>query len=216
MALSVAEGLRTVRERIARACDAAGRDPESVTLVAVSKRHPADAIRAAMDAGQTRFGENYAQELAAKAAEIEGARWHMIGHLQRNKVKLLAPHRAVIETVDSARLAREIDKRAIGPTDVLLQVDVAHEASKSGCHVDELPALIDAVRPLANVRLRGLMTIPPAGEDPRPHFAALRRLAEAHDLPDLSMGMSGDLEVAVEEGATIVRVGTAIFGPRPS
>jgi len=213
--LSVTERLRAVRERIARACDAAGRDPGSVTLVAVSKRHPADAIREAMDAGQGLFGENYAQELAEKAAEIDGARWHMIGHLQRNKVKLLIPTRALIETVDSPRLARELDKRAQDSVDVLLQVDVAREASKSGCSIEDLDDLVDAARALPRLNVRGLMAIPPAGEDPRPHFAALRRLAEARSLPDLSMGMSSDLEIAVEEGATIVRVGTAIFGPRP-
>jgi len=214
--LSVREGLERVRERIARACDAAGRDPAGVTLVAVSKRHPVDAIREAMDAGQALFGENYAQELVDKAGEIPGARWHMIGHVQRNKVKLLIPTRAVIETVDSPRLAREIDKRAEATVDVLLQVDVAREASKSGCTVEELPGLLDEARALGGLNVRGLMTIPPADEDPRPHFAALRRLAEAHGLADLSMGMSADLETAIEEGATIVRVGTAIFGPRPS
>lgn len=212
--MTIAARLAAVRARIARACERAGRDPAAVTLVAVSKRHPAEAVREAMDAGQRIFGENYAQELVQKAALVEGAEWHFIGHLQRNKVKAVLGAGATIETVDSRRLLDEIAARASGPVDVLIEVDVAREASKSGCAVEELAALVEAARGAPNVRLRGLMTIPPAQGDPRPHFRALRALAEAQGLPELSMGMSADLEAAIEEGATIVRVGTAIFGPR--
>ncbi|MCB9591835.1 MAG: YggS family pyridoxal phosphate-dependent enzyme [Sandaracinaceae bacterium] len=214
--MSIAERLAAVRETIARACDAAGRDPASVTLVAVSKRHPAAAVLEAMAAGQTVFGENYAQELVEKAAAVPGARWHFIGHLQRNKARQVIGTGATIETVDSVRLVEELDRRAEGSLDVLLQVDVAREASKSGCAVEELPELVAAARAASKLRLRGLMTVPPAGEDPTRWFRALRELAQAHELPELSMGMSADLEVAIAEGATIVRVGTAIFGPRPS
>ena len=214
--MSIEERLRAVRERIARACEAAGRDPEEVTLVAVSKRHPASAIVEAMRAGQRVFGENYAQELVEKAAEIDGVDWHFIGHLQRNKARHLVPTGATIETVDTPRLIRELDKRALSSLDVLIQVDVAAEATKSGCSPAELSELVAAARAAEHVRLRGLMTIPPADGDPRPHFRALRQLALEHGLKELSMGMSKDLEAAVEEGATIVRVGTAIFGPRPA
>ncbi|MCA9610895.1 MAG: YggS family pyridoxal phosphate-dependent enzyme, partial [Myxococcales bacterium] len=192
--MTIAARLTGVRERIARACDLAGRDPASVTLVAVSKRHPPAAIREAMAAGQQVFGENYAQELIAKAAEVEGARWHFIGHLQRNKAKGVLATGAVIETVDSLRLLEELDKRAEAPVEVLLQVDVAREASKSGCAVEELSVLVAAAREAPRVKLRGLMTIPPVEGDPRPWFRALRELAAEHALPDLSMGMSADLE----------------------
>ncbi len=214
--MSVAARLDEVRARIARACDAARRDPASVTLVAVSKTHPPEAIREAIDAGQTIFGENYAQELVQKAAKVEGARWHFIGHLQRNKARAVLETGAVIETVDSVRLIEELGRRAEREVEVLLQVDVAREASKSGCAVEDLPALVEAARAAPRLRLRGLMTVPPFEGDPRPWFRALRSLAEAHGLPDLSMGMSADLEAAIAEGATIVRVGTAIFGPRAS
>lgn len=234
----IREGLEQVRERIERACARAGRSSSEVTLVAVSKTHPAEAVREAYAAGQRVFGENYVQELSEKSAalaDLEGLRWHFIGHLQRNKVKDVArvgaligaersPSRSgatvVIETVDSARLAIEIDKRAAASkVPVLLQVNVAGEAQKSGCTPDELETLVRAVRELEHLELRGLMTVPPLGEAPeasRPHFARLRALAERHGLGELSMGMSADLEVAIEEGATLVRVGTAIFGARAS
>lgn len=218
--MNVAENLARVRERIERACARAGRSPDEVALVAVSKVHPADAVREAYEAGQRLFGENYVQELSAKAAalaDLPRLRWHFIGHLQRNKVKQVLGTGAVIETVDSERLAREVDKRASERVEVLLQVNVAGEAQKSGCDPSELGALIEVVRSLPRLSLRGLMTIPPLEREPersRPHFARLRALAEEHGLTELSMGMSGDLEVAIEEGATIVRVGTAIFGAR--
>ncbi len=220
-AARVAERLAMVRESIARACARAGRSVDEVTLVAVSKRHPAEAVRAAYAAGQRVFGENYVQELVEKAAalaDLEDLRWHFIGHLQRNKARQVAEVGAVVETVDSPRLARELGRRASAPLDVLAQVNVAGEAQKSGCAPEELPALLEAIASEPQLRLRGLMTIPPFDDDPertRPHFARLRALADAHGLPARSMGMSADLEVAIEEGATIVRVGTAIFGPRP-
>lgn len=213
--MSVAERLAAVRQRIARACEAARRDAGAVTLVAVSKRHPVERVREAFDAGQLVFGENYVQELVQKAAQVAGARWHFIGHLQRNKVKMVLKARATVETVGSLRLLAELAKRAEEPQSLLLQVNVAGEDGKSGCSVRELPGLIAAAREAEKIELRGLMTIPPFDEDPRPHFAALRRLAEEHSLTELSMGMSADLETAIAEGATIVRVGTAIFGPRP-
>jgi pyridoxal phosphate enzyme (YggS family) len=217
----VAEGLARVRDRIERACAAAGRSPSEVTLVAVSKVHPAESIREAYAAGQRVFGENYVQVLADKAAglaDLADLRWHFIGHLQRNKVKPVVRAGALVETLDSPRLAAEVDKRAEGKTiPVMIQVNVAGEAQKSGCAPADLPALIAAIPALPHLELRGLMTIPPLGEAPeasRPHFARLRELASRHGLRELSMGMSADLEVAIEEGATLVRVGTAIFGAR--
>ena len=220
----VRDGLAAVRERIAGACARAGRAEDAVTLVAVSKRHPERAIREAIEAGQTAFGENYVQELVEKAeglADAPGIDWHFIGHLQRNKAKHVARIGAVVETVDSPRLARELAKRAGNEERVLpvfLQVDVAGEEQKAGCTPEELGAVLSVVRAAPSLSVRGLMTIPPLAEDPeqtRPHFARLRALAEEHGLAGLSMGMSADLEVAIEEGATLVRVGTAVFGPRP-
>jgi hypothetical protein len=170
------------------------------------------------------FGENYAQELAAKASalsDLQDIRWRFIGHLQRNKIKLIERARATVDTVDSVRLAQALSARAAASvTDVeaLLQVNVGGEAQKSGCTPDEVPALVEAVRTLPNITLRGLMTVAPHFDDAeatRPFFAALRELAEAHGLPELSMGMTHDLEQAVAEGATMLRIGTAIFGPRP-
>ncbi|KPK16697.1 MAG: hypothetical protein AMJ62_04270 [Myxococcales bacterium SG8_38] len=221
----IVSGLASVRERIARACERVGRDLSSVQLIAVSKGHPEDAIRAAHAAGLRVFGENYAQELARKASalgDLEDIRWRFIGHLQRNKIKLIEGARATVDTVDSIRLAEAISSRASArKTDVelLLQVNVGGEAQKSGCSMEEVPALVEAVRHLPNVTLRGLMTVAPHFDEPsdtRPIFAALRELAREQGLPELSMGMTHDLEPAVEEGATMVRIGTAIFGPRPS
>ena len=217
----VAANLAAVRERIARAADRARRDPASIALVAVSKLHDADAIRAAYEAGQRRFGENYVQELDEKVsalaalAEIE---WHFIGHLQRNKVKPVLRARPIVHTLDSARLADELARRAPAAerVRVLIQVNVAREPQKAGVSPEDFDALLAHVRALASLELLGLMTIPPEAppEEARPHFRALRELAERHALRELSMGMSGDLEVAIEEGSTLVRVGTAIFGAR--
>jgi PLP dependent protein len=217
--VSIAENLRAVRERMERAAVRAGRDPASVRLVAVSKTQPADAVRAAYHAGCRDFGENYAQELVDKAAALAdlAPRWHHIGHLQSNKVRALAGKVALYHAVDRASLAAEIARRSERAA-VLLQVNVAGEVQKSGCRPDDLPALVSAVRALGNIELRGLMTMPPAAEPEavRPWFRALRELRDhlAPELPELSMGMSHDFDVAIEEGATLVRVGTAIFGAR--
>lgn len=225
MSHDVAAALDDVRERIAKACSRAGRDPDEVALIAVSKAHPVDAVRAAHAAGLRVFGENYAQELAEKAtalADLEDIRWRFIGHLQRNKIKLVERAHATVDTVDSVRLAQAISARAARQNaivELLLQVNVGGEAQKSGCAPDEVPALVDEVRALPNVELRGLMTVAPHCDDPddaRPVFAALRELASKQGLPELSMGMTHDLEAAVLEGATMVRIGTALFGPRPA
>jgi pyridoxal phosphate enzyme (YggS family) len=222
----VADNLAAVRERVEAAARRAGRDPSSVTLVAVSKRHGADSIREAVAAGHRDFGENYAQEFAQKVRELEGlpVRWHYIGHLQTNKARLVASDAALVHTVDSAHLAAELDKRASAAgrrLAVLIQVNVAGEEQKSGCEPEELPALLQSAGALTHLDVRGLMTMPPfwPAERVRPFFAALRDLRDRHatdacPLRELSMGMSEDFEAAIEEGATIVRVGTAIFGPR--
>ncbi len=224
MSHGVAAALDRVRERIALACQRSGREPGSVQLVAVSKGHSEELIRVAYDQGMRLFGENYAQELAEKAgalSDLPDIRWRFIGHLQRNKIKLVERARATVDTVDTSRLAEAISARAAarGATvEVLVQVNIGEERQKSGCKPDEVPALIDAARALPNISLRGLMTVAPHFEDPeatRPIFASLRELAEAHGLGELSMGMTHDLEQAVEEGSTMLRIGTAIFGPRP-
>lgn len=224
MSHDISAAIQSVRERIERACGRVGRDPSSVQLIAVSKGHSEEAIRAAYSAGMRVFGENYAQELAAKASalsDLPDIRWRFIGHLQRNKIKLIERARATVDTVDSVRLAEAISTRAAASgqaVEVLLQVNVGDEAQKSGCRPEEVPQLVEAVRALPSVSLRGLMTVAPHLDDLeaiRPFFAKLRELAEAHGLPELSMGMTHDLEPAVEEGATILRIGTAIFGPRP-
>jgi pyridoxal phosphate enzyme (YggS family) len=220
---SLAERLLAVRERIARAARECGRDPESVRLVAISKFHPGAAIREAYAAGQRHFGENYAQELADKArelADLPALQWRFTGSLQRNKAKLLVEVGCVIETLSSAAHARFLHDKAsaLGTRcALLLQVNVLGEAQKGGIAPDELPALLSLVRELPSLEARGLMAIPPA-HDPAAAlrcYQTLAQLARAHQLPELSMGMSDDLELAVRAGATSVRVGTAIFGPRP-
>jgi PLP dependent protein len=224
MSHDIAGAIEGVQERIVRACERAGRDSSSVQLVAVAKGHPEEAIRAAYEAGMRVFGENYAQDLAAKASmlnDLADIRWRFIGHLQRNKIKLIEEARATVDTIDSVRLAEALSARARASgtnIEALLQVNVGGEAQKSGCAPHELPALVEAVRALPNITLRGLMTVAPDLDDveaTRPFFARLRELAEAHGLPELSMGMTHDLEQAVAEGATMLRIGTAIFGPRP-
>lgn len=217
----VKAGVERVRERMARACQRAGRDPNSVTFVAVSKGQPIEAIRAAYAAGLRHFGENRIQEAvpkieAAKAASVD-ATWHLVGHLQSNKAKVAASAFDVIHSVDSPKLLSRLDAAAPAPRDVLLQVNVAAEPQKQGVAPGEIEALVEAAREAANLRLRGLMTIAPMAPDPedvRPVFRDLRALAERFELPELSMGMTDDLEVAIEEGATLVRVGRAIFGER--
>ena len=217
----VAAGVERVRERIARACEQVGRDPAGVTLVAVSKGQPADAVSAAARAGIRHFGENRIQEALPKigqatAAGVE-ATWHLVGHLQSNKSKAAASAFDVIHSVDSARLLARLDAAATAPRDVLLQVNVAAEPQKQGVAPEAVDALVEATHTTDSLRLRGLMTIAPIAADPeevRPLFRALRLLAERFELPDLSMGMTDDFEVAIEEGATLVRVGRAIFGER--
>ena len=230
----IADNWRAVRARVDAACDRAGRAPGEVTIVAVSKTHPAAAVLEAAAAGATDFGENYAQELAAKRAECGpvmepgglaptgGAiRWHFIGRLQRNKAKLVAGQVALVHAVDSLELATELGKRAAQLQPILMAVNVAGEATKGGISEADAPALALALAGVANVRLDGLMTMPPPDIDPEPHFRALRalrdRLADqlGRPLPVLSMGMSGDFETAIACGATHVRIGTAIFGARP-
>jgi PLP dependent protein len=219
----VAANLDEVRARIARASVLAGRRVDDVRLVAVCKGQSADAVRAAHAAGQREFGENYVQELKARRAalvDLPDLSFRLIGRLQRNKARIAAELAGAVDSVDSAELAAELSRRA-GALDrtleVLLQVNVDREPQKAGVSPDALPALIDAVRALPALSLQGLMAIPRAADDlelMRPSFAALRELADRHGLRELSMGMSADLEVAIAEGATIVRVGTAIFGAR--
>ena len=225
MSQDIRTAIERVQKRIARACERAGRDVDTVQLISVSKGHPVETIRAAYDAGMRVFGENYAQEVAEKASilsDLEGLQWRFIGHLQRNKIKLIERARASVDTVDSLRLAEAISSRAQldgREVELLIQVNVAREAQKSGCTPDALPELVEAVQALPNVDLRGLMTVAPDLDDPeetRPFFSALRELAKSQGLPELSMGMTHDLEQAVEEGATMLRIGTAIFGPRPA
>lgn len=226
--MSISDKLERVKERIARACLKAGRDPGEVKLLAVSKTVGCEQIKEAIQCGQRLFGENYVQEALPKIRELgPGIRWHFIGHLQSNKAKQVVGKFQMIQTLDRASLARELDKRAAtgNPLEVLIQVNVAGEQSKSGVAVEYLEELLEQVVELKGLRICGLMTIPPLSADPeevRPYFQRLRELRDRyrsqvgppHSLSELSMGMTGDLEVAVEEGATIVRVGTAIFGVR--
>jgi pyridoxal phosphate enzyme (YggS family) len=217
--VSVRERLSQVRDRIERAAIRAGRDPHSITLIAVTKVFPASAIREAYEAGVVDFGENYVQEFESKEPEVRdlaGARFHLIGHLQSNKVKRAIELFQVIETVDSAKLARRLDETA-QPLDIMLEVKLSTEEAKSGADPAELPALIESVRASKKLRLLGLMTVPPWTEDAeqsRPYFRRLSELGSRFGLPHLSMGMSHDFEVAIEEGATFVRIGTALFGKR--
>jgi len=211
--------LEQVQGRIANAAARAGRRAEDITLVAVTKVFPASVIREAYELGLRAFGENYLQEFEGKYPEVRdlsGARFHLIGHLQSNKAKRAAELFHWIQTVDSEKLARRLD--AVNrPLEVMLEVKLSQEEAKSGADPAELPGLIAAVKRCVNLKLRGLMTMPPWSDDPevsRPYFRRLRELAREHGLADLSMGMSHDLEAAIEEGATHVRVGTALFGRR--
>ncbi|HYS15754.1 MAG TPA: YggS family pyridoxal phosphate-dependent enzyme [Candidatus Binatia bacterium] len=214
--------LERVRERIARAAERAGRRAEDVLLVGVSKTVEVARIRQAIDAGVPALGENRVQEARGKVAEIgRPVPWHLVGHLQTNKVRDALELFDVIHSLDRLELAKELDKRARGrgrAVDALVEVNVGGEASKGGVAPDGLSELLEAVAALSSVTVRGLMAIPPEAKEPddsRVWFRALRKLGERHGLAELSMGMSGDFEVAIEEGATVVRVGTAIFGPRP-
>ncbi len=227
--MSISGNLAEINRRIHSAAEKAGRDPALVRLVAVSKTRPADDIREAFQAGQAVFGENYIQELVPKLAEVhEAVQWHVIGHLQSNKVKYIAGQVALIHSVDRISLAQEIDRQwgKLGTIcDILIQVNISGEATKSGTTEEGAIQLVRECALLPNIRVRGLMTMPPFFDDPdaaRPYFSELRRLSEviaAHQIAgvtmvELSMGMSGDFEAAIEEGATLVRVGTAIFGGR--
>ena len=211
-----------VDHRVGEACRRVGRFRSDVTVVAVTKTHPAEVVTAAIAAGMTDFGENYAQELASKQVAVgSGASWHFIGRLQRNKAKLIAGKVALVHAVDSVELGVEIGRRASPGTiqPILVAVNIAGEDTKGGVAVGDTPALVAALRAVAGIRVDGLMTMPPpveAAEQNRAHFRALRQLRDGlpPPLPALSMGMSGDYEVAVEEGATHVRIGTAIFGER--
>jgi len=224
------ENIGYVRERIASACHRAGRRPEEVKLVAVSKTVPPELIRRAFEAGLHDFGENRVQEANAKRPALSDltVTWHMVGHLQSNKAKLARELFHVVHSVDSLRLAQKLDQAAVCADDklpVLLQVNLGDELTKSGAREEEISQLAEQVGRLKTLELRGVMGLPPFFEDPeqaRPFFRRLRELAkslEALNLPnvsmqELSMGMSHDFEIAIEEGSTTVRIGTAIFGPR--
>jgi PLP dependent protein len=219
--IDIQANLARVRERIARAAERAGRRPEDVLLVGVSKTVDLDRIRRAIEAGVPALGENWVQEARGKITELgHPVPWHLIGHLQTNKVRDALELFDVVQSLDRLDLARELDKRARARgrvVETLVEVNVGGEASKSGVAPDGLGALLEAIAALPGVTVRGLMAIPPEGkeaDDSRVWFRALRKLGEQHGLTELSMGMSGDFEVAIEEGATVVRVGTAIFGPR--
>ncbi|MGC1617579.1 MAG: YggS family pyridoxal phosphate-dependent enzyme [Candidatus Acidiferrum sp.] len=227
---SIRENLLRVQERISVAAQRAGRRAEEITLIGVSKTHPAEAIREAYEAGLRHFGENRVQEWEGKQSGVQGlyAKWHLIGHLQSNKASKAAKLFACIDSVDDFVLAQKLN-RVRGETEnavklrVLIEVHIAEEGAKSGAEIEELPVLAEQVAALPVLELAGLMCIPPlaeTAEEARPFFARLRELRDGLEkrigraLPVLSMGMSHDFEVAIEEGATEVRVGTALFGSR--
>jgi pyridoxal phosphate enzyme (YggS family) len=218
----IRDNLERVRERIARAAERAGRRAESVLLIGVSKTVEVARIREAVAAGLPALGENRVQEARAKIAELgRPVPWHLVGQLQTNKAKDAVELFDVIHSLDRLELAQELHKRALQrgrPVEVLVQVNLAGEAQKGGVAPESLGELLEAVATLDHVRVRGLMAIPPETPDPedtRVWFRTLRKLGERVALPELSIGMSADFEVAIEEGATMVRVGTAIFGARP-
>ncbi len=227
--MSIADNLRNIWERMENSAREAGRDPESVRLVAVSKTKTAEAVMEATQAGQLIFGENYVQELTAKASQVSGpVEWHFIGSLQSNKVKYISGLVTLIHSVDRLSLAEEIEKQwgKLGKTcDILVEVNVSGEKSKAGTTTTDAVRLVRDIARLPHLRIKGLMTMPPFFDEPeaaRPYFRELRELAgkiSSEGIPnvemkELSMGMSGDFEVAIEEGATLVRVGSAIFGYR--
>ena len=227
--MSVCENYRAVEEKVANACKRAGRSREDVTLIAVSKTKPVSMIEELLPLGVRDFGENKVQELTAKEEVLpKDIRWHMIGHLQRNKVKYVIDKACMIHSVDSLRLAQEISKEAVKHAlvmPVLIEVNVAGEESKFGVAVEEAPSLVEEVSKLPGIQVNGLMTIAPYVEDPEENryvFRNLRKLSvdireknfDNVTMNVLSMGMTGDYEVAIEEGATHVRVGTGIFGER--
>jgi hypothetical protein len=221
---TIAENIAKVRERIREAAQASQRDFASVGLLAVSKTKPAAAVRAAHAAGQRDFGENYLQEALAKQRELADLDlvWHFIGPIQSNKTRPIAEHFDWVHSVDRLKIAQRLSEQRpvhLPPLNICLQVNVSGEASKSGCAPEELPALAQAVTQLPGLRLRGLMTIPEPSDDAQAQHAPLARLRQLRDsleldLDTLSMGMSQDLEAAIAEGATWVRIGTALFGAR--
>lgn len=220
--------LQAIRDRIHTAAVRCGRDPATVELLAVSKTHPVEVIREAVEAGQLLFGENKVQEILAKAPQLPAElHWHLIGHLQSNKVRKVLPLVKAIHSIDSVDLARDVNRIAteLGLTaKVYLEVNLAEESTKHGFKVEEVRASLEALHALDRLNIQGLMCIPPFEADPelsRPYFTRLRELRDELEqsggkpLPLLSMGMSHDFEIAIEEGATLVRVGTALFGERP-
>ncbi len=224
----MADNLNSIRQRIGAACGRAGRDPESVTLVAVTKAQPPETVKAAADLGLVLFGENKVQEAKAKIPLCPGhLRWHMIGHLQSNKCRDAVELFEMVQSVDSLSLAQELNRRAdqaARRVPVLLEVNVAGESSKFGYRPERLLAELGQLNALPRLEVQGLMAVPPWSPEPeksRPYFRQLRELkvkaeqALGGPLPHLSMGMTGDFEIAIEEGATMVRLGTALFGPRP-
>lgn len=226
--MSIYENLKEVERRISDAAKRAGRDGSEITLIAVSKTKPIGLIKEAIDCGVSNLGENRVQEVMEKFDEIEGARWHLIGHLQKNKVKYIIDKAEFIHSVDSLDLAKEIDKQARKANKVqkiLIQVNVSGEESKFGISPDEVLNLLKDISVLENVKVKGLMTMAPKDateKELREIFGGLKRIMldirdkklDNIDMDELSMGMSGDFEIAVEEGATMVRVGTGIFGAR--
>jgi PLP dependent protein len=214
------ENLKKIEERLDKALLKCGRRREEITLIAVTKKFPAERVREAYEVGLRDFGENYVQEFEAKSpflADLAGSRSHLIGHLQSNKAKRAAELFHVIQTVDSGKLARRLNENAPSGLDVMVEVKLSPEDAKAGTAPEDIGDVLDAIRQCPQLRLRGLMTMPPWIEDPeqvRPYFARLRQLAAEHGVSGLSMGMSHDFEAAVEEGATHIRIGTALFGPR--
>ncbi len=214
----ISDSIARVREKITSAAGRAGRSPDEVTLVAVTKKKPAAAVREALAAGITAVGENYVQEAEEKRSQVSGGSWHLLGHLQSNKAKLAVSLFDLIESVDSVRLAAALSRQAGEKTQaILLQVHLGEEETKTGLPPELVLDAAAEIAALPNLSLRGLMGIAPNNADPRPYFQQLKRLFD--QLPTsnrqiLSMGMSGDFETAIEEGATSVRVGTAIFGAR--
>lgn len=226
--MTVKDRYEIVLDNIKKACERSGRNPEDITLISVTKTHGAELINEAIDAGAKDIGENKAQELCNKYDDVKPVRWHFIGHLQTNKVKTIVDKVVMIHSVDSDKLASEIDKRAKSSgvvMDILVEINIGMEDSKSGATEEEARDLIKKIRDeYQNLRVRGLMCVPPITDNPensrryfrklKDIFESIKELSEDENFDTLSMGMSGDYEVAIEEGATVVRVGTAIFGAR--
>lgn len=226
--MTVKDRYEIVLDNIKKACERSGRNPEDITLISVTKTHGAELINEAIDAGAKDIGENKAQELCNKYDDVKPVRWHFIGHLQTNKVKTIIDKVVMIHSVDSDKLASEIDKRAKSSgvvMDILVEINIGMEDSKSGATEEEARDLIKKIRDeYQNLRVRGLMCVPPITDNPensrryfrklKDIFESIKELSEDENFDTLSMGMSGDYEVAIEEGATVVRVGTAIFGAR--